>query len=110
MAIDDFGMGYTSLRYLMHFKADTIKLDGSLTRYVAHNTEARHIIESISFLSKRQQMHLVAEYVETDAQRKLLQALGCDGFQGYLYSKPLDEANCLQLLHDNRLQAFDMRH
>lgn len=110
MAIDDFGMGYTSLRYLMHFKADTIKLDGSLTRFVAHNTEARHIIESISFLSKRQHMHLVAEYVETDAQRKLLQILGCDGFQGYLYSKPLSETDCLQLLHNNRLQAFDMRH
>lgn len=108
MAIDDFGMGYTSLRYLMHFRANTIKLDGSLTRYVTDNSEARHIIESISFLSKRQQMHLVAEYVENNEQRKLLQTLGCDGFQGYFYSQPLDADACLQLLHSNQQQAFDM--
>lgn len=110
MAIDDFGMGYTSMRYLMHFKANTIKLDGSLTCDVEHNAEARNIIESISFLSQRQNMQLVAEFVETTGQRKILQALGCDSFQGYLYSKPLDADKCLALLQHNQQHPFNMHN
>ena len=87
--IDDFGMGHTSLVYLQTNYFDVVKLDGSLTRDVLTNNRNKNIIESIVNLGKSLNFETVAEYVETQEQKDRLAELGCDIFQGYLYSKPI---------------------
>ena len=87
--IDDFGMGHTSLVYLQTKYFNIVKLDGSLTRDVIHNETNRDIIASIVYLGRSLKFKIIAEYVENEAQRDELKKLGCDAFQGYLYSKPI---------------------
>ncbi|MBO5372383.1 MAG: EAL domain-containing protein [Lachnospiraceae bacterium] len=89
LLIDDFGMGHTSLLYLQTNYFDVVKLDGSLTRDVLENERDRGIIDSIVHLGKSLNFTTIAEYVETKEQKDKLQSLGCDVFQGYLYSKPI---------------------
>ena len=87
--IDDFGMGHTSLLYLQTNYFDVVKLDGALTRDVIENKRNSDIIASIVYLGESLHFTLVAEWVETEEQRDELKRLGCDAFQGYLYSKPI---------------------
>ena len=87
--IDDFGMGHTSLVYLQTNYFDVVKLDGSLTRDILDNERNSDIIASIAYLGKSLHFKIIAEYVEDEKQRDKLKELGCDTFQGYLYSKPL---------------------
>ncbi len=92
LLIDDFGMGHTSLKYLQFGMFDTIKLDGSLTRNIAQeNANNSTIIASITKLAEKFNLGIVAEYVESMNQKKMLEYLGVRYFQGYLISKPLDE-------------------
>jgi len=92
--MDDFGMGHSSLMYLKEYDFDIIKLDGALMRELLTNGNCSNIISSIVFLGKSLDYKVVAEYVEEEAQRHKLHELGCDEYQGYLYSKalPLEEA------------------
>lgn len=94
LAMDDFGMGYSSLLYMRRFSIDAVKLDGSLTREVLSNRSCQEIIETVATLCRNKQLRLIAEYVETEAQRDLLDALGCHEYQGYLYSRPLAAEAC----------------
>lgn len=82
-------MGHTSLVYLQTKYFNIVKLDGSLTRDVIHNETNRDIIASIVYLGRSLKFKIIAEYVENEAQRDELKKLGCDVFQGYLYSKPI---------------------
>ncbi|MBP5686701.1 MAG: PTS sugar transporter subunit IIC/EAL domain-containing protein, partial [Clostridia bacterium] len=86
LAIDDFSMGQTSLNYLKDNMFDIIKLDGSLVKGLSSHANCREIIESIVRLSKALNLTVLAEYVETDWDRQTLHELGCDCYQGYLYS------------------------
>lgn len=86
LAIDDFSMGSTSIKYLQTNLFDLIKLDGELTKGVMNNLRCCDIITSISGLSKNLDIQLLAEYVETDEQQKILEKTGCYWYQGYLYS------------------------
>ncbi len=94
IAIDDFGMGHTSLVYLKQFPVSTIKLDGSLVRDITSNKISADIISSISELGRTMGVELLAEFVETDVQAITLKKLGCHIFQGYLYSPPLSADDC----------------
>ncbi len=87
LEMDDFGMGHSSLLYLKEYDFDTIKLDGSLVREILSNNNCRNIISSIIFLGKSLNYSVLAEYVENEEQRQILHELGCDKYQGYLYSK-----------------------
>ena len=87
--IDDFGMGHTSLMYLQTNYFDVVKLDGALTRDILENKRNSDIIASIVYLGQSLHFTTIAEFVETREQRDELAALGCDAFQGYLYSKPV---------------------
>ena len=89
IAVDDFGMGYTSLRYLKSFPVDTLKIDGSIIKDVADSKVVQEIIGSMGQLAGSMGVNLIAEWVETDTQKQLLQNLGCDEFQGYLMSPPI---------------------
>lgn len=98
LAIDDFGMGYSSLLHLRRFHVHAIKIDGSLTGDVLRNRTSADIIGTIAALGQAQDMDVVAEFVETQAQRDLLGKLGCSGFQGNFHSPALGEAECLEYL------------
>ncbi len=87
--MDDFGMGHSSLLYLKDHTFDTLKLDGSLVRDILHNAVSQEIVASIMQLSQSLDFKVIAEYVETIEQRNKLHELGCEQYQGYLYSKPL---------------------
>jgi EAL domain-containing protein (putative c-di-GMP-specific phosphodiesterase class I) len=68
---------------------DTIKLDGALVRDILSNSSCRNIISSIVHLGKTLNYSVLAEYVENEEQRLILHELGCDQYQGYLYSKAI---------------------
>lgn len=98
LAMDDFGMGHSSLLYLKEYHFDTVKLDGSLVREIRDNETCRNIVCSIAQLGALLQYTLVAEYVETDEQRGILHNLGCDTYQGYLYSPAMSLQQTAQFL------------
>lgn len=86
LAIDDFSMGQTSLHYLKDSVFDIIKIDGSLVRGLNTSQNCREIISSITTLSRSLSLPVIAEFVETAEQREILHEIGCDRYQGYLYS------------------------
>ncbi len=93
LLIDDFGMGHTSLIYLQSGHFDVVKLDGSLTKSILTNETNQKIVSSIVDLSKELNIHVIAEYVETESEMNKLHEMGCDWYQGYLFSPavPLDD-------------------
>ena len=98
VAIDDFGMGHSSLKYLKQFPVSVVKIDGAISREVVTNSICSDIVASITRLCRARNMLSVAEFVENEEQAALLRELGCDVFQGYLYSKSLLPSDCLQFI------------
>lgn len=88
IAIDDFGTGYSNYERLKRLDADIIKIDGCFIRNITSSTEDVIIVQSICALAKYRGLDVVAEFVETAAQRELLFNLGVDYLQGYLVGKP----------------------
>lgn len=86
LAIDDFSMGQTSLHYLKENIFDIIKLDGSLVKGLSSSTNCREIVASLVELADSLSLTVIAEFVETEHERELLHQMGCDVYQGYLYS------------------------
>ena len=105
LAMDDFGMGHTSLLYLKEFDFDTIKLDGSLVREVISNNNCRDIISSIVQLGKSLNYSVIAEYVEELPQRDMLHNLGCHQYQGYLFSRALPFAELVAFIEGRKEPA-----
>jgi diguanylate cyclase (GGDEF)-like protein len=89
VAIDDFGAGQTSLAYLRQLPASELKMDMSLVRDLATSEDARAIAQAVITLAHTLNRRVVAEGVETVAQRDWLLAAGCDEMQGYLFAKPM---------------------
>lgn len=106
LSMDDFGMGYSSLLHLRRFGIHSIKIDGSLTRDLQGNPANADIIRAICALGKARQVEVVAEFVETREQMQALIDMGCDVFQGYLYSPPLTEAACLEYFERCRIASI----
>lgn len=105
LEMDDFGMGHSSLLYLKEHDFDTIKLDGSLVREILTNNNCRNIISSIVFLGKSLNYSVIAEYVENEQQRQILHELGCNKYQGYLYSKAVPYSELIEyILEKTELQ------
>ena len=106
LAIDDFSMGSTSIKYLQTSVFDLVKLDGALSRDVLDNPRSREIIASIAGLTQNFGIRVLAEYVETEEQRKALEEIGCYQYQGYLYSPavPVEELGkcCGHMRGDNQ--------
>ena len=92
LAIDDFSMGHTSIDYLKYNIFDIIKIDGLLVKGIVSSQNCREIISSISELSKSLKLVIIAEFVENEESKEILHGLGCDNYQGFLYSsaKPLE--------------------
>ena len=89
IAVDDFGTGYSSLTYLKQFPVTTLKIDRSFVNGLGHNGDDAAIVSSVISLAKAMQLECIAEGVETEQQRLVLQALGCVYGQGFLWSPAL---------------------
>ena len=100
LSMDDFGMGYTSLLYLQRIKLAAIKLDGCITRDIEHNPVNQDIVRTVARLGSSQGVSVIAEFVETAPQQALLRELGCDQFQGWLYSPGLKLPDLLRYLSE----------
>ncbi|MEN9480546.1 MAG: hypothetical protein RLZZ298_1941 [Pseudomonadota bacterium] len=98
LAIDDFGTGYSSLAYLKHLPIQRLKLDQSFVKDIESDVSDAAICSATVALGHNLGLELVAEGVETQAQRDFLTELGCDVLQGYLYSKPLPASEIIDYL------------
>lgn len=87
--LDDFGTGFSSLSYLVHFPVDVIKIDKSFVTWMNVDEQSEEIVKSVIALAHNLKMQVVAEGVEDEELVGSLRALGCDFIQGYFYSKPL---------------------
>jgi diguanylate cyclase (GGDEF)-like protein/PAS domain S-box-containing protein len=92
LAIDDFGTGHSSLGRLGEFPAGMLKIDRSFVRGLPEARAARTLVKAIMYLAQGFGLTVVAEGVETEAQRDFLLAAGCDYAQGYLFSRPVTAA------------------
>ena len=90
IAVDDFGTGYSSLSYIKRLPIDSIKIDRSFIRDIETDRDDAEIIRAIIAMAHGLKLRVTAEGVETARQLGALKELGCDEYQGYLVSEPID--------------------
>jgi len=106
IAIDDFGTGYSSLAYLRQFPVKKLKVDRSFIKDLPGKESDAVVASAIIQLAKSLDLQVVAEGVETDAQRVFLAARCCDLLQGYWYAKPMDAQAFEQFIGTAQLQRI----
>ena len=89
IALDDFGTGYSSLSYLSSMNIDNLKIDRSFVNLLADDPSTQVIVKAIIQMAKGLRKPIIAEGIETEEQKLLLKALGCQYGQGYLFGKPI---------------------
>lgn len=100
LALDDFGTGHSALAWLRRFPVDKLKLDQSFVSTMAWDPANAAIVRAVVALGREMGLVVLAEGVEEAGQLAMLRAMRCDQVQGYLYSKPLTEAQLLERLAD----------
>ncbi|HEY6966305.1 MAG TPA: EAL domain-containing protein [Burkholderiales bacterium] len=105
VAIDDFGTGYSSLAYLKRLPVDALKLDRSFVTGLPDNADDVSIARAIIGMAHSLGLKVIAEGVETEAQRAFLVEWNCDQLQGYLLSRPLGAEACAEFLHAHAAPA-----
>jgi EAL domain-containing protein (putative c-di-GMP-specific phosphodiesterase class I) len=105
VALDDFGMGYSSLQYLQHLPLDTLKIAQPFVEDIVTDPQAAAISAGVSTLGKSLGLTVIAEGVETPDQVQVLRVQQCDAVQGYLVSHPLPAETVLAYLHDGARAA-----
>jgi diguanylate cyclase (GGDEF)-like protein/PAS domain S-box-containing protein len=105
IAIDDLGVGYSSLAYLKNLPVDVVKLDRSFISGLPHDRYDCALTSALTVLASTLNIELIAEGVETAEQAKYLAALGCRLGQGYYFSKPLPADEALRLVVRQRVAA-----
>ncbi len=100
IALDDFGTGYSSLAYLKRLPLTTIKIDRAFIKDLHASAVDATIVESIVRLGKAFGFVIVAEGVEEQRHVDILESVGCDYLQGFLFSRPIDEKSILKMLGD----------
>jgi EAL domain-containing protein (putative c-di-GMP-specific phosphodiesterase class I) len=98
IAIDDFGTGYSSLSYLKKLPLHKLKIDQSFIRDIPEDSDDVAITKAIIAIAKSLNLKLIAEGVETEAQKKFVVEHECNYIQGYYYSKPIDTIEMEKLL------------
>ena len=89
IALDDFGVGYSSFNYIKNLPLDTLKIDRSLLISLEEDKKTLAIIETLINLSHTLDLNVICEGVELESQLELLKGINCDGIQGYFISKPI---------------------
>jgi EAL domain-containing protein (putative c-di-GMP-specific phosphodiesterase class I) len=92
VALDNFGTGYSSLAHLKRFGIDLLKLHHSFIQHLASDSGDLAMCEALIVMAHKLGLRVVAEGVETQAQRALLALAGCDFAQGYVYAQPMSAA------------------
>ncbi len=98
ICVDDFGTGYSSLSYLQRFLVDSLKIDTSFVSDVATSVKSSELIKTILTMAQALGLRVIAEGIETKAQRDHLTNSGCVFGQGYAFAKPLPEKEATLLL------------
>ncbi len=96
IAIDDFGAGYTSFRNLQMLHIDMVKIDGAYIKGLSSSPENQVFVRTLVSLAKNFNLKVVAEWVESEEDAKLLEAMGVDYFQGFFFGEPLIEPEWLK--------------
>jgi diguanylate cyclase (GGDEF)-like protein/PAS domain S-box-containing protein len=98
ISLDDFGQGFSSLTYLRRLPINTLKIDKSFIDDISYTESSNQIVYSIIELAHIMKLMVIAEGVETEEQLQYLEGFGCDAVQGFLISRPVPEAEVLDLL------------
>ncbi len=96
LAVDDFGMGYSSLAYLKRFRLHALKIDRMFVKDVMEVNRDAAVVKAIIDLAHALDLSATAEGVETADQAQLLQSFGCDMLQGYWFAMPMSEGACFE--------------
>ncbi len=104
-AIDDFGMGYSSLTYLKRLRTKMIKIDKSFVKDIHRDSENRSIVRMIIALAENLEMAILAEGVEGREELQVLNELGCSQYQGYYFNRPLPFDELFELLAVKQVEA-----
>ncbi len=100
ISLDDFGAGLSSFAYLKNFKVDALKIDGGFIRDITDNRISESMVAAITQVAKVMELETVAEYVESDDIRDLIERLGVDYAQGHAIGKPAPLSDVLDQLED----------
>ncbi|HUX36555.1 MAG TPA: GGDEF domain-containing phosphodiesterase [Rectinemataceae bacterium] len=106
ISMDDFGTGYSSLSHLHSFPLHEIKIDKQFVERLDSSSNDRVIVSSLVSIAKGMNLDLIAEGVETPEAVKVLWEMGCTGFQGFLFARPLDEGDFIEFC--NRIERAGM--
>jgi diguanylate cyclase (GGDEF)-like protein/PAS domain S-box-containing protein len=112
VALDDFGIGYSSLKHLLDLPFDVLKIDRSFVQSMTGSEDAFTIVKAIVQLAKNLGLEVTAEGIETESQALALQALGCEQGQGFLLGRPLpaaDRVNSPSTLADENQSTIKIR-
>jgi len=101
IAIDDFGVGYSSFSSLKKIPFDTLKIDKGFIDDIEIDKKARDMVQCVIDLGHSLEMSVIAEGVQSDAQVNILRKMGLDSIQGFYYSKPLPNYDYVRFLNDN---------
>jgi diguanylate cyclase (GGDEF)-like protein len=98
VCLDDFGTGYSNLSYLQLLPIDTLKIDRSFVCSLEEGGKNVTLLEAILNLASSLELEAIAEGVETQDQLFILRSLGCNSYQGYFFSQPLEEEDAVAML------------
>ena len=110
ISMDDFGSGYSSLNLLTDLPIDTLKVDKVFLRHKELLENEKIILSCVISMAKKLKMDVICEGVETKSQSQFLSRMGCDMFQGYLYSKPIPEADFYCYLEEHLVTEIQEIH
>ncbi|MDJ0588895.1 MAG: EAL domain-containing protein, partial [Pleurocapsa sp. MO_226.B13] len=97
ISLDDFGTGFSSFSYLHRFPTNTLKIDRSFVSNMKQGAKNIEIVNTITILAHKLGMNTIAEGIETEEEKEILQGFNCEYGQGYFFAKPLSKEDATEL-------------